>query len=178
MLAAKTDYAHRYLAEAFRRRLVHRTYHALVWGCPALESGVVDQPIGRSQREHRLMSIREGGRRAVTHYRLLRRLAFLSLLELRLETGRTHQIRIHMKHLHHPVFGDPQYSGRESSAAGHLPEVRNLALQLLADFPRQALHARYLEFFHPVSGLLMKFEAPYPEDFQNLLVRLEDFETI
>ena len=109
------------------------------------------------------------GRYAATNYRLTERFDFLSWLSLRLETGRTHQIRVHMSHIGHPVFGDPQYGGREKHLKGIAPEFRIQARKLLKQMPRQALHAATLGFVHPKTGAMVKFSAEMPEDMKRLL---------
>lgn len=176
MILAKTDVAQRVLSAQFRSRLVHRTYHALVWGPLRQEQGTIDAPIGQSHKAGGHQIITPSGRHAVTHYRRIRDFGFLSLVELKLETGRTHQIRVHMHHLNHPLFGDPDYAGRETRARGYLPDVARFAGELLTGFHRQALLARELEFFHPVAGVLMHFSTDYPQDFQWLLEKLEQWQ--
>ena len=162
LMVAKNDTAHRGLAAQLEKRSVERRYAALVWGRPPGE-GVVDAPLDRNPRDRKRMAVVEGGRRAVTHFRRLRELAFLSLVELRLETGRTHQIRVHAQHLGHPVFGDPVYGGR-TRVRGIDPRHREEARRLLEGIDRQALHAASLGFTHPRTGEALRFESPLPED--------------
>ena len=114
------------------------------------------------------MAVLEGGRAAVTRYTVRERLGFCSLLDVELETGRTHQIRVHMQHIGHPVFGDPVYGGRRRTA-GVCPEHRSKAGAMLRLVPRQALHARELSFRHPVDGRQMRVEAPLPDDMVQAL---------
>ena len=166
-MVAKNDTAHRGLAAQLEERSVERCYTALVWGSPA-EEGVVDEPLDRNPADRKRMAVVEGGRRAVTRFRRLRELAFLSLMELRLETGRTHQIRVHMQHLGHPVFGDPVYGGR-TRVRGIDPRHRPAAGRLLEGIERQALHAASLGFTHPRSGEELRFESPLPEDMERSL---------
>ena len=167
LMVAKNDTAHRGLAAQLEERSVERCYAALVWGSPA-EEGVVDEPLDRNPADRKRMAVVEGGRRAVTRFRRRRALGFLSLLELRLETGRTHQIRVHMQHLGHPVFGDPVYGGR-TRVRGIEPRLREAARRLLEGLDRQALHAASLGFTHPRSGEALRFESPLPEDMERTL---------
>ncbi len=174
MVVAKTDTAHRALSDAFadhgRAGELERAYEALVWGAPARNTGSVDAPLGRA-RDRVLRAVvpqgRDDARHAVTHYTVLQRFpaaapeAMASLVECRLETGRTHQIRVHMAHIGHPVIGDPDYGKAFRTKANRLPEPLRTAV---AGFPRQALHARLLAFRHPRTHMIMRFEAPMPAD--------------
>jgi len=155
------------LVAALKRREIHRNYRALVWG-RVIAGGHVDAPLGRHAQDRRKQVIRPDGRRAVTHYRVNRRLAGSTLLDLQLETGRTHQIRVHMQHIGFPLIGDPMY-GRRGSPAG-LNEAQRDAWRA---FPRQALHAMRLELKHPLSGLPISVSAPMPSDMQDLTGILE-----
>jgi 23S rRNA pseudouridine1911/1915/1917 synthase len=180
MVVAKTDRAHLALSEAFadhgRTGDLERAYVALVWNLPQRGAGTIDAPLGRAADRVRRAVVPEGrddARRAVTHYAVLERFgegqdefARVALVECRLETGRTHQIRVHMAHIGHPVIGDPDYGAAFRSKANRLPEP--LRTQVAA-FPRQALHARLLTFRHPVSGELMRFTAPLPADMEELV---------
>ena len=167
LMVAKSDAAHRGLAAQLEERSVERRYTALVWGRVPGE-GVVDAPLDRSPADRKRMAVVEGGRSAVTRFRRLRELAFLSLLELRLETGRTHQIRVHMQHLGHPVFGDPVYGGRVR-VRGIDPRHRPAAGRLLESIDRQALHAASLGVTHPRTGEALRFDSPLPEDVERIL---------
>jgi 23S rRNA pseudouridine1911/1915/1917 synthase len=174
MVAAKTDRAHRALSEAFadhgRSGDLERAYAALVWGVPARASGTVDAALGRHADRVRRAVVPEGrgdARHAVTHWRVTEAFGdFASLVDCRLETGRTHQIRVHMAHVGHPVIGDPDYGQGFRTKANRLPEP---ARQLVQRFPRQALHARLLAFSHPDTHILMRFEAPLPGDMEELV---------
>jgi 23S rRNA pseudouridine1911/1915/1917 synthase len=181
MVVAKTDHTHRMLAEAFadhgRDGDLERAYVALVWGVPARMAGTVDAPLGRSASDRTLRAVvpegRSDARHAVTHYTVLERYGpgrpeeqIASLVECRLETGRTHQIRVHMAHIGHPLVGDPAYGRAFRTKVNRLPP--ELA-QKVAAFPRQALHARLLAFRHPETGEIMRFEAPIPRDMGELL---------
>ncbi len=168
MVVAKSDVAHRGLAEQLHERQIERRYSALVWGIPKEARGVVDKPLGRNPKNRKKMGIVEDGRAARTHYELSERFDFTSLIQLKLETGRTHQIRVHMQDLGHPVFGDPVYAGRERTE-GIRPEMRRRARWMLSLIKRQALHARQLNFVHPLTGEQMAFCADWPEDMQRVI---------
>lgn len=178
MVVAKTDQAHRALSEAFadhgRTGDLERAYVALVWGAPMRESGKIDAPLGRA-RDRVLRAVvpgdRDDARHAVTRYRVTQRFppageALAALVECRLETGRTHQIRVHMAHIGHPVVGDPDYGKAFRTKANRLPEP---ARSVAAAFPRQALHARLLAFRHPKTHMPLSFEAPLPADMRELV---------
>lgn len=167
LVIARTPRAHRYLVAAMKERAIHRRYLALVWGEP-IAGGRVDEPIGRHPVDRRRQVVRADGRAAVTHYRIGRRLAGSTLLEVRLETGRTHQIRVHMAHIRHPIVGDPVY-GRSGAPAG-LTRLQREAWQGLG---RQALHAIRLELTHPDSGETVTATAPVPADLAGLIEALE-----
>jgi 23S rRNA pseudouridine1911/1915/1917 synthase len=180
MVVAKTDRAHRALSEAFadhgRSGELERAYVALVWGAPERSAGSVDAPLGRAADRVRRAVVpkdRSDARHAVTRYTVIERFgaqpdgtATAALVECRLETGRTHQIRVHMAHIGHPVIGDPDYGQAFRTKANRLPEpLRSMA----KDFPRQALHAQLLAFSHPVTGETMRFEVPMPQDMAELV---------
>jgi len=173
MVAAKTDIAHSRLSAMFAAHDLDRRYHALVWGMPAARHGTIDAPLGRHRNDRKRQAVMERGRHAITHYKTLRDLPpFGCLLECRLETGRTHQIRVHTAHLGHGVMGDPLY-GRPKRA-GQMPDNRSrTALAQLRAFPRQALHAKTLSFAHPVSGAEMDFSAEMPADMTGLIALID-----
>jgi 23S rRNA pseudouridine1911/1915/1917 synthase len=143
---------------------VTREYQAVVFGL-LTGGGKVDQPIGRHPHDRIKMAVREGGREAVTHYRLLERFREHSHVKVQLETGRTHQIRVHMSHLRHPIVGDRVYAGRHRVPAGARQEL----LDYLQHFKRQALHAWQLSFVHPGSGDNVSYQAPLPDDILQLI---------
>jgi 23S rRNA pseudouridine1911/1915/1917 synthase len=171
MVAAKTELAHARLSEIFANRDLDRHYKALAWGTMSPAAGDIEGAIGRDPRDRKRMAVRiAGGRAALTHYSTLQiwRLA-VSLLDVKLSTGRTHQIRVHLASAAHPVVGDPVYLRRIPAVSKNLPpEVR----AKLLDFPRQALHAASLAFAHPRTGAPLLFETDPPADFQDLLDRL------
>jgi 23S rRNA pseudouridine1911/1915/1917 synthase len=172
MVIAKTDAAEAALASAFQDRSIERAYLALCWGVPAAVRGELAGAIGRDPRERKRMAVRAAGKPALTSYRTLKAWrGAVSLLECRLATGRTHQIRVHLAHAGHPLVGDPVYLRRTPAAARNLPEVLRRAC---LDFPRQALHAARLGFRHPASGQKLAFETKPPADFTSLLAALDE----
>ena len=170
LVAAKDDYTHRILSDQFRNRTIEREYWALVWGVPSPRSGRVETQIGRSPTNRKKMAvIKEGGKIAVTNYETQERLFLLSLVKLKLGTGRTHQIRVHMAHIGHPVFGDSVYGGRNRRLGSLTPDERKIAARYLEMLPRQALHARTLGFEHPQTHEHLRFESDLPDDMKAVL---------
>ena len=169
MVVARTLPAHTALVAQLSAREVHRQYLAIVVGA-LVSGGTAAAPIDRHPRDRLRMAVREDGKDAVTHYRLRERFRAHTALECRLETGRTHQIRVHMAHLKHPIVGDPLYGGSLK-----LPKGASEALiAALRGFKRQALHAEVLEFAHPVTGARVRCEAPVPDDMQSLMRLLRE----
>lgn len=184
LVVAKNDLAHRALSDAFadhgRTGDLERAYHAVIWGILPRRAGIVDAPLGRSGTDRTKRAVvpegRPDARNAVTHYQIVEKFgakadatAFASLVECRLETGRTHQIRVHMAHVGHPLIGDQTYGRAFKTKANKLPDDLKF---VVGEFPRQALHARLLQFRHPRSGEILRFEAPYPPDFAELVEAL------
>ena len=167
MVIAKNDFAHHALTSAWGTDAVRKEYLALIWGHPPKEHGTINAPIARDPRDRKRMAIVSGGRNAVTDYAFAERFRYVSLLRCRIHTGRTHQIRVHLKHLGHPIIGDPLYSGPQWRG---IPDKR--VQKLLSSFPRQALHAASITFPNPRTGEAMTFEAPLPSDFATLLEEL------
>lgn len=165
LVVAKTDKAHEGLARQFKDHSIRRLYQAIVHGVPEKARGTVDTWIGRSDADRLKMAVqREGrGKHAVTHYRLVERMTGSALVECRLETGRTHQVRVHMAHLGHPLVGDPVYARGQSRHRELLKDLH---------FHRQALHAAQLGFIHPVDGTDLNFDSPLPRDMQELFSHL------
>lgn len=165
LVVAKSDKAHEGLARQFKDHSIDRLYAAIVYGIPTPGSGTVDAWIGRSDADRKKMAVhREGrGKHAVTHYRVMERLRGAAIVECRLETGRTHQVRVHMAHLGHPLIGDPVY-GRDRKGFKSILETLG--------FKRQALHAKRLGFIHPVTEEPLAFDSPLPADMQELLSEL------
>lgn len=170
LVICKSDKAHQALSDRLKDHDITRRYQALVLGNLKEDEGTVDLPIGRASEDRKKMAIVRGGRRAVTHYRVLERFGALTFVELTLETGRTHQIRVHMKSLQHPVLGDPLYGPSQlpSDAARLLSSVKD---QLGNG---QFLHAKVLGFVHPVTGEYMEWESPLPENFRTVLESLRE----
>ena len=174
MVVARSLRAHLQLVEQLQSRTVNREYSAVCIG--ALTGGAtIDAPIGRHPRARRKMAVVSvGGRTAITHYRVRERFANHTAIRVNLETGRTHQIRVHMAHVHYPLVGDPQYGGRP-----HLPRGADpVLIDALRGFGRQALHARALGLQHPGSGEHCQWEIPLPRDMQDLLAVLREYDSL
>lgn len=177
LVVAKTEEAYLALVEALRARTVKRVYQAIVWGDPGPNEGRIELPIGRDPKDRKRMAVVRGpaGKAARTHWRVLERYGLATLVEARLETGRTHQIRVHMQAVRHPVVGDPMYGGRVKKQLSLRQSERSLADALLRLLRRQALHAAELEFVHPVTGELLRFRSEVPPDLREALDRLRAF---
>ncbi|MGV1769694.1 RluA family pseudouridine synthase [Agrobacterium vitis] len=185
MVVAKNDIAHRHLADQFadhgRSGPLERAYQALVWGRPRGLRGTIDAALGRAGDRTKRTVKREDtddAREAITHYQVMERYGekpdatcLASLVECRLETGRTHQIRVHMAHIGHPLIGDPEYGAAFKTKANLLPDA---AKAIVTNFHRQALHAYLLAFEHPTTGDVMHFEAPIPDDMETIIRALRD----
>ena len=169
LVVARTLPAHHHLVEQLQARTVKREYCAVVIGAMT-GGGTVDAAMGRHPRQRKKMAVTAvGGKPAITHYRLAQRFGHHSRITVNLETGRTHQIRVHMSHRHYPLIGDPLYGGRPRIPKG----ASDLLVDTLRHFPRQALHARSLGFIHPASGEHVQFECPLPDDIVQLIAVLE-----
>ncbi len=164
MVVARDLGAHKSLVDQLQARTVHREYLALVQSV-LTAGGTVDAPVGRHPRDRLRMAVVDSGKPAVTHYRVLERFAAHTLVQVRLETGRTHQIRVHMAYIHCPLVGDPLYGGRSRLPRGASPALR----EALGGFRRQALHAARLDLIHPASGEPVSWEVEMPADFRQLL---------
>jgi 23S rRNA pseudouridine1911/1915/1917 synthase len=179
LVAAKNERAMRSLAKQFAAHKVERAYNAVVWGAPRQRSGLIEGNVGRNPFDRKRMTVlREAGKPARTRYQLLeefgqRDKAFAALVECRLETGRTHQIRVHLGHIGHPLIGDATYGRARRAPIPRTPEEK-AAFEAAMKFPRQALHAGVLGFFHPTKQRKMLFESPWPEDFSNLVKTLRE----
>lgn len=181
MVAAKTEKAHKHLSEQFadhgRTGPLHRAYIAFVWGSTETAKGTVDAPLGRDQNNRLKQTVRKDGREAITHYFVEARFGDagwdITRVQCQLETGRTHQIRVHMAHIGHPLVADAVYASGYATKINKLPPEVAGPIQALG---RQALHAAELGFEHPVTGEEMSFEAPLPADLQALEEALEDFD--
>lgn len=164
MVVARTPEAHTYLVAQLARRKVRREYRAIVNGV-LTAGGTIDAALGRHASDRKRMAVAPGGRNAVTHYRVLERFQAHTYLRVMLETGRTHQIRVHLAHIRHPVVGDPVYGRRRMIPGGVAADLRAAVMA----FPRQALHASDLGLVHPVSGQELHWRVPLPADMQMLL---------
>lgn len=170
LVVAKDEMALAYLQRELKERRIKRIYKAIVWGDVNPDSGTVDLPVGRSERDRKKMIVYpRHGRDAVTHYDVEERFGLATLTRLRLQTGRTHQIRVHMSHLGHPVLGDPTYGGRSSYVRRLMKKDKIDATVLLGILQRQALHAVELEFPHPDDGRMIRFESELPSDMMSAL---------
>jgi len=174
LVISRNEKAATHLAKQFFDRTIKRRYIALVWGGFDGEEGTITGNIGRNQTDRKSMDVYpdgETGKHAVTHYKVLESLGYLSLLECRLETGRTHQIRVHMKHIGHPLFNDETYGGKKILKGTTFSKYKLFVENCFEMIPGQALHARSLGFIHPSTGKEMYFEAPLPENFRLLIER-------
>lgn len=170
LLIAKNDTVHLKLQQAIQAREVKRTYLVLICGHLKEDFGEINLPIGRSINDRKKMAVTNvGSREAITEYKLLARYRTYDLLEVNLQTGRTHQIRVHFSHLGHPVFGDNEYGGRDKWHKGIFGPERPLAKKLLGLMKRQALHAQKLSFVHPITGENIKLEAKIPDDYNRAI---------
>jgi len=169
-VVARTHRAYNSLIEQLRTRTMGRQYHALVHG-ELIAGGSVDSPIGRHPVDRLRMAVRKDGKTAVTHYRVLEKFRSLTFLNVKLESGRTHQIRVHMASLRYPLVGDPLYGGRRRTPAGFSDGVGIF----VREFPRQALHAHTLSLIHPADEREVGWSVPLPEDFDRLLETIRDY---
>jgi 23S rRNA pseudouridine1911/1915/1917 synthase len=169
LVIAKTDHVHAQLAKQFARRTISREYWAIVWGQFNQQSGVIETHLGRSKSDRKRMAVVREGKKAITEYVVIRRFPYLSLVRLNLHTGRTHQIRVHLAHINHPVFGDPTYNGRRIVWGPRTPKQKAEVQQLLKFMPRQALHAKTIRFVHPETDEIMKFDSNLPADMASVL---------
>lgn len=168
LVIAKNKLALKALSQQLKHHTIIREYQAIVYG-KLISGGTVDAPIGRHPLERKRMAVVETGKSAITHYRIVTKYPAHTHLLIRLETGRTHQIRVHMSHIRHPLVGDAIYGGRVKLSKGMTPEL----IQTLRQFKRQALHASALTFTHPTSGKIVRFEVDLPKDMQHLIEALK-----
>lgn len=178
LVIAKNETAHARLAKQFFDHTIHRRYVALVWGDFDADEGTITGHIGRSPRDRQKMYVYEDGsqgKHAVTHWRVLRRYGYVTLIECRLETGRTHQIRVHLAWQGHPLFNDARYGGDRILKGTTFAKYRKFIENCFALMPRQALHARSLGFVHPTTGREMRFDSELPDDFRAVLARWDTY---
>jgi 23S rRNA pseudouridine1911/1915/1917 synthase len=174
LVVAKNEYAHNRLARQFFNRTTGRRYLALVWGTPDPAEGTVTGHVGRNLRDRKIMQVfydGSQGKHAVTHYKVVEQLGYVSLIECRLETGRTHQIRVHMAWFGHPLFNDEEYGGHRILKGTTFTKYQQFVRNCFALIPRQALHAETLAFDHPVTGKRLSFESPLPPDMEAVLAK-------
>ncbi len=177
LVVAKNDHIHAALAKQFSEKQAGRRYIAVVWGRLPHDHQTIQTYLARSQKDRRKMVVvQEPGKWAVTHIKVLERFSLATLIEANLETGRTHQIRVHMAYIGHPILGDATYGGRRHAITGLSHEKTAKAIALLKMMPRQALHAFELRFFHPSLQKEMSFTSPLPEDIQRLVEKLRELQ--
>ena len=172
LVIAKTEKAKSHLGRQFYNKTSHRVYQALVWGVPKEEEGTIDAPIGRNLKNRQVMAVfpdETHAKRAITHYRILENLGYISLIECRLETGRTHQIRVHMKHIGHPLFNDADYGGNMILKGTTFTKYKQFIDNCFKILPRQALHAKELGFKHPETGEWLQFDSDLPADMSEVI---------
>ena len=172
LVIAKTEFSLNRLARQFYDHTSDRKYYALIWGSPQEDSGTITGNIGRNPKDRKVMFVfkeDDQGKHAVTHFKVLERLSYVSLVECRLETGRTHQIRVHMSSINHPLFNDPEYGGDKILRGTTFTKYQQFIRNCFNILPRQALHAKHLSFDHPVSGKRMEFETGLPEDMTTVI---------
>ena len=174
LVVAKDDVTHAGLSARFAKHDIERVYCAVVWGQLKSRTGRIEANILRSPRDRTRMILNPAGKFAATNYEVMEEFRLLSLLQVNLETGRTHQIRVHMASIGHPVFGDPTYNGRNSQLGGLNHDDTQFAIELLKRFKHQVLHAQTLGFKHPITGELLRFETPLPPAMESLLKILRE----
>jgi 23S rRNA pseudouridine1911/1915/1917 synthase len=178
LVIAKTEIAMTSLAKQFFDHSIERTYHAIVWGVPEPPEGTVNVNVGRSLKDRRVTTAfpdGDFGRTAITHYKLLKNLRYVSLIECRLETGRTHQIRAHMKFLGHPIFNDETYGGNTALKGTVFTKYKQFVDNCFKIIPRQALHAKTLGFIHPTTKTFVQFDSELPDDFKDVMDKWENY---
>ncbi|HOX84087.1 MAG TPA: RluA family pseudouridine synthase [Chryseolinea sp.] len=178
LVIAKNDLTLTHLAKQFFDHSIERTYWALVWGIPEPDHGTINVNVGRSLKDRRVTTTfpnGEMGRHAITHYKVLQDLRYVSLVECKLETGRTHQIRAHMKHLGHTLFNDATYGGDQIQKGTVFTKYKQFVENCFDIIPRQALHAKTLGFVHPATNEFMQFESELPKDFKDVLEKWENY---
>lgn len=178
LVIAKTEKAMNSLARQFFDHSIERTYQAIVWGVPEPAQGTINVNVGRSLKDRRVTTAfpeADFGRTAITHYTLLKDFRYVSLIECRLETGRTHQIRAHMKFIGHPIFNDATYGGNEVIKGTVFTKYKQFVDNCFKIIPRQALHAKTLGFIHPATNQPIKFDSELPNDFKEVIEKWEHY---
>jgi 23S rRNA pseudouridine1911/1915/1917 synthase len=179
LVIAKTEYSMTHLAKQFFDHSIERTYYALVWGEPNPAEGTIHEFIGRSTKDRKIMAVHppesETGKEAITHYKTLQAMRYVSLVQCNLETGRTHQIRVHMRHKGHPLFNDATYGGDKIIKGTTFTKYKQFVDNCFKIIPRQALHAKSLGFIHPKTKKFMQFDSELPEDMTNVIEKWEKY---
>ncbi len=170
MVIAKTDEVHKKLSDMFKNREIVKVYKAVCFGKFKEETGTINLPIGRSQSDRKKFIVRNDGREAITHYKVKERIGMFSIVNVSLETGRTHQIRVHLSHIGHPIVGDKVYGQNRWKG------IENTKLRaFVKNFPRQALHSALLRFFHPITGKEIKVKRDFPQDIKSLIEGIKKY---
>ncbi len=178
LVIAKSEVAMIGLAKQFFDHSIERTYNAIVWGLPDPPQGTINVNVGRSLKDRRITTAfpkGDFGRHAITHYKLLQDLRYVSLIECKLETGRTHQIRAHMKYIGHPLFNDAMYGGNEALKGTIFSKYKQFVDNCFKIIPRQALHAKTLGFIHPATKKFIQFDSELPADFKEVMEKWENY---
>lgn len=178
LILAKNEFAMNHLAKQFFHHTIDRTYYALVWGNFDEEEGTVTGHIGRSLKNRKVMTVfpeGEHGKHAITHYKVVERFGYVTLVQCKLETGRTHQIRVHMQHIKHPLFNDNEYGGDKILKGTTFTKYKQFVENCFMTCPRQALHAKSLGFIHPVTQKKMFFDSELPDDMQQLIEKWRNY---
>ncbi|MDA8692979.1 RluA family pseudouridine synthase [Saprospiraceae bacterium] len=180
LVIAKNEYAMTHLSKQFHDHTIDRVYHAIVWGQPEPDADVIDEFIGRHPTDRIKMNVfndRDQGRNAVTHYKVIEPMYYVSLVECKLETGRTHQIRVHLSHRNHPLFNDTMYGGDRVVKGTVFSKYKTFVENTFKLMPRHGLHAKSLGFIHPTSGEYMNFESELPQDMEDVLEKWRHYVT-
>jgi len=178
LLVAKNEEAQTLLARQFFDHTIDRKYVALVWGEPKEEEGTITGSIGRNPHERKQMTVfpdGDKGKEAITHYKILKKFGYVTLIECQLETGRTHQIRVHLKYIGHPLFNDDRYGGHRILKGTTFTKYKQFVQNCFKIIPRHSLHAKSIGFTHPVSGKKLHFESELPDDLSEVLIKWEDY---
>jgi 23S rRNA pseudouridine1911/1915/1917 synthase len=178
LVVAKSEFALNHLASQFFYHKINRVYNALIWGIPAKKEGAIEGNIGRSQKDRKKMKVYPGGqygKPAITHYRVIEELGYVSLVECILETGRTHQIRTHFEYIKHPVFNDEVYGGNKIIKGTTFTKYRQFVKNCFEIIPRQALHAKSLGFIHPRTGKEVFFDSDLPDDMKRVIGKWRNY---
>jgi len=178
LVVAKNEHALNNLSLQFYQRTADRRYQALVWGAPNPAEGTITQYVGRNIRDRKIMQVFEDGsdgKPAITHYKTLEYLGYITLIECKLETGRTHQIRVHLSHIKHPIFNDEEYGGSQILKGTTFSKYQQFVKNCFSMLPRQALHAKSLAFNHPVTNKRLSFDSELPEDMKTVIEKWRNY---